>query len=214
MNVMVKRLAFACAALIAQFTPAAAAEQIVVSNYGVAANGMPYRDRDGKGLLQAGGCRRHRHHSSSRRRHDDAQPARRRLAYRRGRPGRNRRRDPARRRSEDRQRQCAHRRRIRLGGEARFADQDAAGFQGRARSATPIPRSTSQALDVLLLANGRHDADRRGPGEGRRLRRAGRGARTSARSTSRRWPIPCGRRTGASCARSCGRPTCCRRCAT
>ena len=58
---MTKGCRLALIALACALPLAAQAEEIVVSNYGVTANGMPYRGRDGEGLLQGAGRRRHRH---------------------------------------------------------------------------------------------------------------------------------------------------------
>ena len=122
------------------------------------------------------GRQRDRHHLVAGRRHVDPQHAGRRRRLWRGQSRRDRGRDPAGRRPQDRQRQRAHGRGIRLGGEAGLADQDRQGPQGQEdrlhQSALDQPGAGDPAA-----AGGRAEADRRRAGEDRRLRRRRRRAR-------------------------------------
>ena len=119
------RLAGAC-------SPAPArAEEIVVSNYGVSANGMPFAVALAKGffkdeganvtgiLTSAGGGTTLRNMLAGDAPYAEVNPN----AVIAG--------DPAGRRHQDHQRQRADRRRVRLGGEAGLADQVGQGSEGQ-----------------------------------------------------------------------------------
>ncbi len=151
MKIIAHGIGFAALALAALLAPSTvSAEEIVVSNYGVAANGMPYAIAMEKGFFKAEGADVTGILSSS-----GGGTTVRNLLDRQSRLRRDRSRrhgggDPAGRRSQDRQRQRADRRRVRLGGKAGFADQVVSRPQGKKIGYTN-PRSTSQALDILLL---------------------------------------------------------------
>ena len=166
--------------------------------------------RDGERLLQAAGRERHRHPLLRWRRHHGAHFARRQSRLRRGQPDRDRDRDPAGRGPQDRQRQRADGRGIHLGGEAGFADQDRRGSQGQEDRLHQSPLDQPGAGDPGA-GEGRPEADRRGTGEDRRLRRRHRGARPRR---GRHHADPRAALVGSirpNTARWCGRASFCRR---
>ena len=75
---MLKHLA---AALLVAAAGTAAAEQVVVSNYGVATNGMPFAVAMEKGFFKEFKASTSRHAELRRRRHDHPQSARRQARY-------------------------------------------------------------------------------------------------------------------------------------
>ena len=211
---MHRLVSFVVGVLLAGLAPVASAEEIAVGNYGVSANGMPFGVALVKGYFKEEGLNITGPHFVGRRRHVAAQHAgRRRRALRRGESGRGRLRDPRRRGSQDHQRQRAHRRRVRLGGEARVVDQDDQGLQGQEdrlhEPALDEPGARADAAAVGGIHRGRRRAR-----QDRRLRRRHRRARLGLRSTSRRSPSRCGRRSSTSTAPSSSRARRCRRSTT
>ena len=198
-------------ALLAGIGASAGAEELAIGNYGVSANGMPFGVALAKGYFKDEGAQCHRAHLVRRRRHVAAQHAGRwRRAVWRSQSGRRRLGDPGGRRPQDRQRQRADRRRVRMGGEARFADQDDQGPQGQE------DRLHQPALDQPgaghHAAADRRATSRRMPSWSRPAASAKASPRsTPGQSTSRRSPSRCGRSSRASTAPSSSPATRCRR---
>jgi hypothetical protein len=174
---MIKGCGLAIIALTFALHAPAQAEEIVVSNYGVTTNGMPFAVAMAKGFFKQQGRRRHRHSLfdgggttvrtmlGGNLAYGEINPTATVIAIQQGAD------------LEDRERQCPDRRGIHLGGEAGFADQDRRGPEGKKIGYTN-PRSTSQALAILVLEKGRAEAGRCRAGQDRRLRRGHRGARS------------------------------------
>ena len=125
------RAMLAAAGLAAGALAPAFAEEIAVGNYGVAANGMPFAVALEKGFFKAEGANVTGIISSQGGGTSIRNMLAGGVAYGEANPGVDRGRDPAGRRPQDHQRQRAHRRRVRLGGEAGLADQDHQGLQGQ-----------------------------------------------------------------------------------
>ena len=172
------------------------------------------RRRARQGLLQGGGPQHHGLDFVGRRRHVAAQHAGgRRRAVWRGQSRRRRLGDPGGRRPQDHQRQRPHRRRVRLGREARVVDQVDQGLQGQEDRLHEPALDEPGARPDAAAAGGLYGSRRRAR-EDRRLRRRHRGARLRPDRRGARSPSRCGRRSRASIARWWWRAKCCRRSTT
>ena len=178
------RAVVAALAVAAFAVTAAHSENIAVGNYGSSANGMPFAVALAKGYFQQEGANVTGIIASERRRHVGAQrDGRRRL--RRGQSRCDRGRDPAGRRHQDRQRQRADDRRVRLAGEEGLADQDDPGPEGQEdrlhQSALDQPGARHPDAGRRPGSSPRTPSSSRPAASGRWLRRS-----NSARSTAHR----------------------------
>ena len=177
----------------------ATAEDIAVGNYGSSANGMPFGVALAKGYFKEEGANVTGIISSAGRRHVGAQLRWRGVPYGEANPG-------------------AIAVAIQQGADIKIVSDNVltiAEFAWMVKKDSPIktikdfkgkkigytnPRSTSQALAILLLRQGRLQGRGRRAGQDRRLRPDGSPRSISARSTSRRSPSRCGRRSRTSTA--------------
>ena len=189
------------------------AEEIAVGNYGIAANGMPFAVALAKDFFKEEGANVTGIISSQ----GGGTSVRNMLAggvaYGEANPGATAVADPAGRRPQDRQRQRADHRRVRLGGEAGLADQDDQGPQGQEdrlhQSALDQPGARASCCCRRPATRPRTPSSSRPAASARASPRS-----ISARSTSRRSPSRCGRRTRTNTALSPSQATSCRRSTT